>query len=155
MEKTWDTATLLKVANAMRLLGVLGAPVIEIFGWAISAPTMAQARTSAQEAKRAHKARYDNEAWLEVASSIADQLRTDDTIRIAIEGHTDSVGSEESNQQLSENRSNAVRDYLVSSGLTTGHITSAGKGEADPVATNKTAAGRQQNRRVELIITNE
>jgi hypothetical protein len=70
-----DTAILLKVADAMRLLGVLGAPVTEVFGWAVAAPPMEQARASAQEAKRAHKARYDNEAWLEIARSIADQLR--------------------------------------------------------------------------------
>jgi hypothetical protein len=70
-----DTAALLKVAEAMRLLGLLGAPAAEVLGWASAAPTMDQTRISAQEAKRAHKAQYDNEAWLEIARPIANQLR--------------------------------------------------------------------------------
>lgn len=70
-----DTATLLKLADAMRLLGVTGAPAAEVFGWATGAPDMQRVRASAQEARRAHKARYDNEAWLEIARPIADQLR--------------------------------------------------------------------------------
>jgi outer membrane protein OmpA-like peptidoglycan-associated protein len=84
---------------------------------------------------------------------IAEQLKSDASIRVAVEGHTDSVGSEEANQTLSENRADAVRDFLVSAGLPGDRVTSTGKGEADPVATNKTATGRQQNRRVELVIT--
>lgn len=84
---------------------------------------------------------------------IAAQLKAEDTIHIAVEGHTDSVGTEASNQTLSDKRAQAVRDYLVSEGVPDGRITSAGKGEAEPIATNKTAAGRQQNRRVELVIT--
>jgi OOP family OmpA-OmpF porin len=54
---------------------------------------------------------------------------------------------------LSEKRAQAVRDYLVSKGVPESQITSAGKGESEPIATNKTVAGRQQNRRVELVIT--
>jgi outer membrane protein OmpA-like peptidoglycan-associated protein len=84
---------------------------------------------------------------------IADQLRSDDGLRIAIEGHTDSVGSEQANQALSETRANAVRDFLVSAGIPAERITASGKGETTPLATNGTAAGRQQNRRVELIIS--
>ena len=57
------------------------------------------------------------------------------------------------NQALSEKRANAVRDYLVSAGISGDHITADGKGEESPIATNKTPAGRQQNRRVELVIT--
>jgi outer membrane protein OmpA-like peptidoglycan-associated protein len=86
-------------------------------------------------------------------SRIADQLRINDQTRIAIEGHTDSVGSEELNQGLSEKRAEAVRDYLVSRGVPAERITVRGFGETSPVATNDTAAGRQQNRRVELVIT--
>lgn len=86
---------------------------------------------------------------------IGDQLRTNADIRIAIEGHTDSVGGEALNQALSEKRAAAVRDYLVSRGLPAGQITMTGLGETAPVATNDTAAGRQQNRRVELIITQQ
>jgi len=73
---------------------------------------------------------------------------------VAVECHTDSVGSDQTNMTLSEKRAQAVRDFLVSAGVPDDHITAAGKGEAEPVATNKTSAGRQQNRRVELVITN-
>ncbi|GAC1429966.1 MAG: hypothetical protein NVSMB68_02210 [Thermoanaerobaculia bacterium] len=85
---------------------------------------------------------------------IAEQLKGDDTIRIAIEGHTDNVGTSMKNQTLSEKRANAVRDFLVKTGVGSEHVTATGLGEKDPVATNKTQAGRQQNRRVELVITN-
>ncbi len=87
-------------------------------------------------------------------SRIADQLKSDSTVRIAVEGHTDSVGTESKNQELSEKRANAVRDFLVNAGIPADRVTAAGLGEKSPVATNKTAAGRQQNRRVELVITN-
>src|SRR3954447_22438984 len=86
-------------------------------------------------------------------SKIAKQLQTDPSLKIAVEGHTDNVGGTAMNQTLSEKRANAVRDYLVSAGISTDHITADGKGEESPIATNKTAAGRQQNRRVELVIT--
>lgn len=86
-------------------------------------------------------------------SKIAKQLQTDPSLKIAVEGHTDNVGSTATNQSLSEKRANAVRDYLVSAGISGDHITADGKGEESPIATNKTAAGRQQNRRVELVIT--
>jgi outer membrane protein OmpA-like peptidoglycan-associated protein len=84
---------------------------------------------------------------------IADQLKGNGDVHIAIEGHTDSVGSDEKNMELSEKRANAVRDYLVNTGLPADRVSASGKGEADPVASNKTAAGRLQNRRVELVIT--
>ncbi len=86
-------------------------------------------------------------------TKIAAQLKSEDTIRIAVEGHTDSVGSEQSNQTLSEKRAQAVHDFLVNAGVPEDRISAAGKGEGEPIATNKTAAGRQQNRRVELVIT--
>ncbi|HEX7706813.1 MAG TPA: OmpA family protein [Thermoanaerobaculia bacterium] len=86
---------------------------------------------------------------------IADQLRNNPDVRIAIEGHTDSVGSEELNQRLSERRATAVRDYLVSRGLPAERMTTTGLGQNAPVASNDTAAGRQQNRRVELIVTQQ
>ena len=79
----------------------------------------------------------------------------EDTIRISVEGHTDSVGSDASNQSLSEKRADAVRDFLVNAGVPSDRITAAGKGEAEPIATNKTTAGRQQNRRVELVVSGE
>lgn len=70
-----NAATLLKLADAMRLLSLLGAAPTEVFRWAAAAPDIKHARNAAQEAKRAHKARYDNEAWLEIARSVTDQLR--------------------------------------------------------------------------------
>lgn len=85
-------------------------------------------------------------------SRIADQLRINDQLSIAIEGHTDSVGTEALNQTLSEKRAAAVRDYLVARGIPTDRMTVTGLGETTPVATNDTPAGRQQNRRVELVI---
>jgi outer membrane protein OmpA-like peptidoglycan-associated protein len=84
---------------------------------------------------------------------IAKQLQTDPSLKIAVEGHTDNVGSAAKNQVLSEKRANAVRDYLVSAGIAADHISASGKGDEAPIVTNKTAAGRQQNRRVELVIT--
>ena len=84
---------------------------------------------------------------------IAAKLKTDDSIKIAVEGHTDNTGSAQKNQALSEKRAQAVRDYLVNAGFASDKITASGMGPEQPVATNKTAAGRQQNRRVELVIT--
>ena len=86
-------------------------------------------------------------------TKIAAQLRNSENVRISVEGHTDDVGAEDKNMELSEKRAQAVRDVLVNAGVSADRITSSGKGEAEPIATNKTAAGRQQNRRVELVIT--
>jgi len=83
---------------------------------------------------------------------IAKQLQTDAALKVAVEGHTDNTGGSAKNQALSEKRANVVRNFLVSAGLPEDHITATGKGEEAPIVTNKTAAGRQQNRRVELVI---
>lgn len=77
------------------------------------------------------------------------------TLRITVEGHTDSTGSDELNQRLSEQRADAVRNYLISQGLPRDMISSQGFGKNMPIADNATAAGRQQNRRVELIVSGE
>ena len=74
---------------------------------------------------------------------------------LAVEGHTDSVGGDEYNQELSEHRSEGVRDYLTQQGMAASSVTSKGFGKTMPVATNDTADGRQQNRRVELVISGE
>jgi len=76
-------------------------------------------------------------------------------LRITVEGHTDSVGGDEYNMKLSENRANSVRTYLVSQGLGSESVTAQGFGKTRPVADNQTAAGRQQNRRVELVVAGE
>jgi OmpA-OmpF porin, OOP family len=72
---------------------------------------------------------------------------------LAIDGHTDNVGAEDKNQTLSDNRANAVKTYLVSKGVEESRITAQGHGEMEPIADNKTAAGRQQNRRSELKLS--
>jgi outer membrane protein OmpA-like peptidoglycan-associated protein len=71
-----------------------------------------------------------------------------------IEGYTDNVGTEEYNQGLSERRADAVKTYLVENGVSARRLTTAGKGESSPVGDNNSATGRQQNRRVEVIIDN-
>jgi len=74
---------------------------------------------------------------------------------IEIVGHTDSVGSESMNQVLSERRADSVKTYLTGQGLTSTSITAKGFGEDHPVASNDTAEGRQQNRRVELVVSGD
>ena len=76
-------------------------------------------------------------------------------LRIEVEGHTDNVGSDEFNQKLSEQRANAVREYLVGSGVASNNVTARGFGESQPVASNDNNAGRQQNRRVELVVSGD
>ncbi len=76
-------------------------------------------------------------------------------LRLAVEGHTDNVGGDDYNQQLSEQRGESVRDYLTGQGMATGSVTSKGFGKTQPVASNETADGRQQNRRVELVVSGE
>lgn len=73
---------------------------------------------------------------------------------VVIEGHTDSVGSEDYNSSLSERRAGSVRGYLLKRGVDASRITTQGMGESTPVATNDSAGGRQQNRRVEIIVSN-
>lgn len=76
-------------------------------------------------------------------------------LKIAVEGHTDSIGGDEYNMRLSENRAGTVRDFLVAQGVPDAGVTSQGFGKTMPVADNATAAGRQQNRRVELVVSGE
>jgi outer membrane protein OmpA-like peptidoglycan-associated protein len=77
------------------------------------------------------------------------------TLTLSIEGNTDSVGGDAYNQQLSENRAGSVRDYLATEGIPAASMSAHGFGKTQPVASNDTAAGRQQNRRVELIVSGE
>jgi outer membrane protein OmpA-like peptidoglycan-associated protein len=77
------------------------------------------------------------------------------SLHVAIEGHTDSVGSDDYNQQLSERRAQAVRDYFVQQGIASINVEAHGYGKTEPIATNDTPEGRQQNRRVELILSGD
>jgi outer membrane protein OmpA-like peptidoglycan-associated protein len=76
-------------------------------------------------------------------------------LQLEVEGHTDSTGSDELNQKLSEQRASAVRDYMVSNGMANTSVAAKGLGKTMPVAGNETAAGRQKNRRVELIVSGD
>jgi outer membrane protein OmpA-like peptidoglycan-associated protein len=76
-------------------------------------------------------------------------------LNIAVGGYTDSVGGDQMNQTLSENRAGSVRDYLVQQGVATNSVSAKGFGKTLPVATNDNSAGRQQNRRVELLVSGE
>ena len=76
-------------------------------------------------------------------------------LRLAVEGHTDSVGGDDYNQVLSEQRAGAVRDYLTQQGMPATSVSAKGFGKTQPVASNDTSGGRQQNRRVELVISGE
>lgn len=77
------------------------------------------------------------------------------SLNLSVEGHTDSTGSDELNQKLSEQRAHAVRTYLQEQGVPPANLTAQGFGKSMPVADNGTAAGRQQNRRVEIIVSGE
>jgi outer membrane protein OmpA-like peptidoglycan-associated protein len=77
------------------------------------------------------------------------------SLHVAVEGHTDSVGSDDYNQQLSEHRAQAVRDYFVQQGINSAAVEARGFGKTEPIATNDTPEGRQQNRRVELVLSGD
>ncbi|MFL6437600.1 MAG: OmpA family protein [Terriglobales bacterium] len=77
------------------------------------------------------------------------------SLKVAIEGHTDAVGTDDYNQRLSEHRAESVRDYLVNQGVAAPAITARGLGKAQPIASNDTQEGRQRNRRVELVLSGE
>ncbi len=76
-------------------------------------------------------------------------------LTLQVEGHTDSVGTDEYNQQLSGRRADSVRDYLASAGVPASTMSARGFGKTQPVATNDTAEGRQRNRRVELVVNGD
>ena len=91
----------------------------------------------------------------EKLSRIAGILSAHPDLQIEIEGHADAIGSEEYNQRLSERRAESVRVYFNQQGVTKPIVAAVGFGESKPVATNGTAEGRQQNRRVEIVVTGE
>ena len=92
-------------------------------------------------------------SFYKVLNSVDIVLKKYDKTVVEVAGHTDSTGSADYNQQLSERRANAVAQYLESQGLATNRVVTVGAGETRPVADNSTPVGRQANRRVELTLT--
>lgn len=86
---------------------------------------------------------------------LAQVLNSSHSSRVVIEGHTDSIGTDANNQALSQQRALAVESALLQRGVSASQIRSVGKGESTPVAGNDTASGRQANRRVELIFSQD
>jgi outer membrane protein OmpA-like peptidoglycan-associated protein len=91
----------------------------------------------------------------EKLAKVAGIIEAHPGLRIAVEGHTDSVGGDEYNMKLSNERADSVRSYLVSQGVEGEKISATGFGKTRPVASNTTAAGRQANRRVEMVVSGE
>ncbi len=87
-----------------------------------------------------------------VLNEMATQLKANPTVKVEVAGHTDNTGEAAYNLDLSQRRAEAVRDYLIAQGVPAAQLTARGYGETSPVADNSTRAGRQQNRRVELIV---
>jgi outer membrane protein OmpA-like peptidoglycan-associated protein len=85
-------------------------------------------------------------------SALASNLQEYPNTDLVIVGHTDAVGSDEYNLALSQRRAEAARSHLVAEGVSPGRVTTVGKGEREPISSNDTDAGRQQNRRVEVAI---
>ena len=91
-----------------------------------------------------------NSGFFQVLDSVALVLKEFDKTLIDVEGHTDSDGTDDYNQQLSMQRATSVGNYLQSQGVNSQRVVALGAGESRPIASNSTAAGKQQNRRVEL-----
>ncbi|TNC84081.1 MAG: hypothetical protein CSH37_12180 [Thalassolituus sp.] len=87
-----------------------------------------------------------------ILDDVAKELKRYPDLMIEIQAYTDSRGSDALNQRISEDRAQSVRTYLVEKGVSADKLTAKGYGEANPVATNDTAEGRAQNRRVELAV---
>jgi outer membrane protein OmpA-like peptidoglycan-associated protein len=86
--------------------------------------------------------------------AVADLMKQDESLTIDIDGHTDDAGTDVNNQILSERRASSVKEYLASKGVAASRMASAGYGKGKPVGDNKTAAGRAQNRRIEITAKN-
>jgi outer membrane protein OmpA-like peptidoglycan-associated protein len=151
---------------------IIGAVVGGAAGAIIGNRMDAQAKKLAQELEDAQVARvgegiavtfdsgilfpFDSAELTSAARSnlrkLADSLQAEARTNVMIVGHTDSDGSDSYNQQLSERRGRSAESYLVSSGVASSRLTSRGRGEAEPIASNGTDEGRRQNRRVEVAI---
>lgn len=91
----------------------------------------------------------------EKLAKVAGILMAYPSLNIAVDGYTDNVGGDQMNQKLSENRATTVRDYLVEQGVASNSVTAEGFGNTAPVVSNDSAAGRQENRRVELVVSGD
>jgi len=96
-----------------------------------------------------------NAGTREKLAKIAGILVAYPSLAIQVGGYTDNVGGDQMNQKLSQNRAGAVRDYIVQQGVSTASVTARGFGNASPVASNDVAVGRQENRRVELVVSGD
>ena len=100
------------------------------------------------------KATLKNESF-KALNDLAEVMKIKNTMVIEIAGHTDNVGSPESNVKLSEERANAVRNYLIQKGIQPTRVTTKGYGDTQPVEDNSTEAGKQKNRRTEVRVISE
>jgi OmpA-OmpF porin, OOP family len=89
-----------------------------------------------------------------ILNGVAESLVANEEIKVQVAGHTDNTGGRALNQRLSRSRAESVRQYLIERGVAADRLTAAGFGPDKPVASNRTAEGRQQNRRVELTRVN-
>ena len=97
------------------------------------------------------KTTLKSESFVEL-NKVIDFLKSNGTVEIEISGHTDSKGSDTYNETLSQGRSQAVVDYLISQGIDSGRLTARGYGESKPIDSNDTEDGRANNRRVEFTV---
>jgi outer membrane protein OmpA-like peptidoglycan-associated protein len=95
----------------------------------------------------------NNSDSIALHNQVAQALKDNPTIKVEIQGHTDSVGNDKFNLKLSQKRAESVRTYLIKQGITSDRMTAKGYGENVPIADNRTGDGRAQNRRVEFVIT--
>ncbi|MCC7382427.1 MAG: OmpA family protein [Deltaproteobacteria bacterium] len=104
---------------------------------------------------------FDTAKWtiksvsFRLLNEVAEVLKSNPSMEVLVEGHTDSQGSDASNMKLSQNRAASVREYLIGQGVDAQRLTSIGFGETKPIDENKTAAGRERNRRVEFTIVKD
>ena len=88
-----------------------------------------------------------------ILNEVAQVMKDYPAITVRVEGHTDSDGTDDANMVLSQGRSESVMQYLITQGIAANRLTAQGFGESRPIDTNKTAAGKANNRRVEFTIT--
>ena len=97
------------------------------------------------------KATLQTESFPEL-NRVVELMNKQKAMIVEIDGHTDSDGTDEANQKLSQDRAESVRTYLISKGIPENRVVAKGFGESRPIATNDTPEGKQQNRRVEFVI---